>query len=538
MSGSEGEEDAEARAARKVAKRAKKERKAEKAAEKAAAAASDEPAPSPEPPAAKPAKRPREAPLPPPLPRAAPAGNGAAKRPRPPNASGPAPPATGDDADGLELFIKYLPRDVTEDELASLFAPCGPLAKPPALLRDFATGAPKGCGWVTFATAEGAQRALRERQGHALRGRHLDLSVATCRKERPGLKGAPQAPGTHTPALLEEVLSTLTRPDPDGTYVDATFGRGGHTRAMLAALSPQGALHAFDMDPVAVAAGEALAGDDARFAIHAACFGEMARELRHLSGQVDGVLFDLGISSPQLDDPSRGFRPEADGPLDLRFDVSAGEPAWRVLERCSREELCELLARLGDGQDAASAARVADAVALAKAPGGPGAPRTTAALGALVQAARCGGDYQPMHAAKLTFQALRMHVNDEFGQLRAGLAAAVELLRPGGRIGIITWKHSECAVVMDFLRDRELAPEAFPLRQWLEARPGAKALKRETGLRRGAAKRPSEAELRINSRARSAVLHVLHKEAGVTVAAVEKAAHEALGWAPLPTQHA
>ena len=520
------EEDAASKAARKEAKRLKRERKVAAAAAVEPAEADDAPLPpSPDAPGW---KREREG-------EGGPPHGGGAKRPRPGGAAGPEEGGGVADQDGTELFIKYLPHDVTEAELVALFSPCGPLARPPALLRDFHSGQPKGCGWVTFSTAAGAQRALRERQGAPMRGRHLALSVATCRKERPGLRGAPQAPGTHTPALLSEVLGALVRPHPEGTYVDATFGRGGHTRAMLNVLSPAGSLHAFDMDPEAVAAGEVLAGDDHRFSIHACQFGRMAKELRHLAGTVDGVLFDLGISSPQLDDPSRGFRPEADGPLDLRFDTSAGEPAWKVLERCSRQELCALLQRLGDGQDAASARRVADAIALAKEPGGAGVPRTTGQLGALVHAARCGGDYQPMHAAKLTFQALRMHVNDEFGQLRVGLAAATTLLRPGGRIGIITWKHSECAVVMDFLRDHELAGEAFPLRQWLEARPEAEPLPLAMGLRRGAARRPSEAELRTNSRARSAVLHVLYKEEGVTVAACEKAAHAALGWEPLTT---
>jgi 16S rRNA (cytosine1402-N4)-methyltransferase len=297
------------------------------------------------------------------------------------------------------------------------------------------------------------------------------------------------------------------------------------------------------MDPVAVAAGNALAAEDKRFTIHAGAFGGMAAALPPAArGAVAGVLFDLGISSPQLDDPSRGFRPEADGPLDLRFDISAGVPAWQLLATASREELAALLLRNGEGQDAASAARVADAIALARETSPGGVPRTTAALGALVAAARCGGDYQPMHAAKLTFQALRMHVNDEFGQLRAGLDGALALLRPGGRMGIITWKHSECAVVMDFLRANELAAESFPLREWWErtvqSADGADALPRRAGLRRGAPRRPSDGELARNARSRSAVLHVLHKEVGVTVADVEAAAHARLGWAPLHTQQA
>jgi 16S rRNA (cytosine1402-N4)-methyltransferase len=126
-----------------------------------------------------------------------------------------------------------------------------------------------------------------------------------------------------------------------------------------------------------------------------------------------------------------------------------------------------------------------------------------------------------------------MHINDEFGQLRAGMRAAFKLLAPGGRMGIITWKHSECAVVMDFLRSKELAGEEFPLRAWWQAERADEPLKRAAGLRRGDARRPGVEELRVNARARSAVLHVLHKEEGVRVREVEKRVHTALGWGRL-----
>ena len=240
------------------------------------------------------------------------------------------------------------------------------------------------------------------------------------------------------------MVADLVGAQAGGVFVDATFGRGGHSRGLLAALSADGRLHGLDMDPLAVAAGSALAEADARFSMHRGPFASMAQILPPgLVGAVDGILYDLGISSPQLDDPTRGFRPEQDGPLDLRFDPDAGVPAWQFLQSADREEIAAAIAAAGDGQDAASAARVADALALARM--GPcGGPRTTGQLAALVAAARCGGDYQPMHAAKLTFQALRIHLHDEFGQLRQGLQAGLQMLRPGGRLGIITWKHSEC----------------------------------------------------------------------------------------------
>ena len=212
------------------------------------------------------------------------------------------------------------------------------------------------------------------------------------------LKGTQQAPGTHSPAMLAEIVDLLVSPDPRGVYVDGTFGRGGHTRGLLAALAPKGALHAFDMDHEAVAVGEALAAEDPRFTIHRGKFGRMAATLKDLRGGVAGILLDLGISSPQLDDPTRGMRPEQSGPLDCRFDVTRGMPAWQYLETASREDICAVLARYGDGQDAASAARIADAVVLTREAEGGAVPRSTSDMARLVAAARCGGDYQPMHA--------------------------------------------------------------------------------------------------------------------------------------------
>lgn len=141
-----------------------------------------------------------------------------------------------------EVFVRYLPRDCNEEETQKIFASCGPLAKPVSLLRDFNTGQPKGAAFLTFTEAEGLAKALKM-NGKPVRGRHLEVTVATCRKERPGLRGQQQELGTHTPALLSEVLQFLVSPDPDGVFVDATFGRGGHSRAILERLTPQGRLH-------------------------------------------------------------------------------------------------------------------------------------------------------------------------------------------------------------------------------------------------------------------------------------------------------
>jgi len=173
--------------------------------------------------------------------------------------------------------------------------------------------------------------------------------------------GTVQDAGTHTPALCNEVVRELVSGDPNGLFVDGTFGRGGHTRAMLASLSKRGRLHAFDMDPEAIAAGAELMAADGRFKLHhasfssmasvpelhgenagaAGCEGEAVAHGTETEGSVAGAFFDLGISSPQLDG-DRGFRPEQDAELDMRFDTSCGKPAWCWLKRATREEMARV----------------------------------------------------------------------------------------------------------------------------------------------------------------------------------------------------
>lgn len=152
-----------------------------------------------------------------------------------------------------------------------------------------------------------------------------------------------------------------------------------------------------------------------------------------------GVFLDLGISSPQFDDASRGFRPEQDGPLDLRFDVTRGEPASEFLRRVDRDELVRIIEEYGETTDPIAARRVADAVVLAREEGT--LPSTTKAFAALVAAAK-GKEYQAMHPAKLTFQALRIHLNQEFDEMRRGMRAAVEVMGDGGRLGVLTVRRS------------------------------------------------------------------------------------------------
>lgn len=259
----------------------------------------------------------------------------------------------------------------------------------------------------------------------------------------------------------------------------------------------------------------------------------MAVVLKELGIKPAGVFLDLGISSPQLDEKARGFRAEEDGPLDLRFDLSCGETAATFLQRAPRAELVRILTLYGDTSDPHAARRVADSICLARAPGGVGSPTTTRAFASLVARAR-GYEYQAMHAAKATFQALRIHINDEFGQLERGMAAALKILRPGGRLGILTWKHSECALLVKFLRSCDIAPRVFPLLRWHQAATASAdqvvEVQERWGFEADTAQRPQAEELRINSRARSAVLHLLRKKKGVRCADLEAAADSFFGW--------
>ena len=428
--------------------------------------------------------------------------------------------------EGYEIFIKYLPPDTTEASLLELFQEAGEIVGPPRLMTDSHTGKCKGVGWITFATPAGLAKALTW-DGYKVGGR--SLSVQRGKAVHTGLRPSVQAPGTHTPALLHEVVAKLVGSERSGTFVDATFGRGGHTRGLLEALTPNARMHAFDMDPEAISAGKELERADSRFAIHHAPFSSMAATLRPLGVRPTAVLFDLGISSPQFDEAHRGFRPEADGPLDLRFDQGKGVPAWQWLETVERMELIRVLHEYGETSDLAAARRIADAICLARAE--KALPRRTREFASLVAEAK-GKEYQAMHPAKLAFQALRVHLNDEFGEARAGLRAAFDLLDDGGRIGVITWKHSECALVVDFFRGLEGVRAECPLRRWYAQQPSAAPPPTESwSLSMDDATRPSERELATNSRSRSAVLHVLRKQRVPPLAELERLAYARLGWA-------
>jgi len=303
----------------------------------------------------------------------------------------------------------------------------------------------------------------------------------------------------HRPVLLEESLEALAI-TPDGFYVDGTFGRGGHARMILARLSPAGRLLALDKDPEAVAAGGELARGDPRFSIVHAGFsqiGEIVRQVGAL-GSIRGLLLDLGVSSPQLDQPRRGFGFSADGPLDMRMNPEAGETAGEWLARVSEEELTRVLREYGEER---FARRIARAIVRARATGPVTSTRRLAEIVAAVSPSR-----EPRkHPATRTFQAIRIRVNRELDELSACLASVCDLLAVGGRLVVISFHSLEDRIVKRFIRDQargERFPQGVPVRA-RDIRPCLRPF--------GKSVRPSSAEVERNPRARSAVLRAAER---------------------------
>jgi len=302
----------------------------------------------------------------------------------------------------------------------------------------------------------------------------------------------------HTTVLLEEAIDALVT-TPSGVYVDGTFGRGGHSRRLLQRLAPQGQLVAFDRDPEAVAAaaeGPARI-DDARFSIHHANFADMPGQLVALGiDGVDGVLLDLGVSSPQIDNPTRGFSFRFDGPLDMRMDPTRGESAADFLARADERSIAEVIRDYGEERFAVSIAKAI----VARREGGD-AVRTTAQLSQLVARAvrtrEAGQD-----PATRTFQALRIFVNAELEALEQGLSAALGLLRPHARLVVIAFHSLEDRIVKTFIA-RESKPVFDRRAPFAQPRP--------VRLNAIARCKPSAAEVAANPRARSAILRVAER---------------------------
>jgi 16S rRNA (cytosine1402-N4)-methyltransferase len=303
----------------------------------------------------------------------------------------------------------------------------------------------------------------------------------------------------HTTVLLAEAVDAVLTA-PDGIYLDGTFGRGGHSRALLGRLAPAGRLIAIDRDPDAVQAAaqnEATRIDDPRFCICHARFADMREVLAELGvSRLTGVLLDLGVSSPQIDNPARGFSFRFDGPLDMRMDPTRGESAADFLARADERLIAQVVRDYGEERFALP---IAKALVARREGGNP--VRTTTELSQVV--ARAVKTRAPgQDPATRTFQALRIFVNAELEELEQGLKATLELLQPGGRLAVISFHSLEDRIVKTFIAresksafDRR-APFAAPLPTRLSA------------LGRF---RPSEGELRANPRSRSAILRVAER---------------------------
>lgn len=302
----------------------------------------------------------------------------------------------------------------------------------------------------------------------------------------------------HITVLLQEAVEGLAI-KPDGIYVDGTFGRGGHSRLVLASLGPQGRLIAFDRDPVAVAAGQAV--DDPRFELVHAPFSDFAEALAERGvTQVDGVLLDLGVSSPQLDEAERGMSFRFDAPLDMRMDTTRGMTAAEWLAEASVADITRVLREYGEERFAYEIAK-----ALIAARTG-GAIATTGQLAALVEkAVRTREPGQ--HPATRTFQALRICVNQELEELSLVLPQVVAALAPGGRLVVISFHSLEDRIVKRFMRDASRPPQLparLPVRAADMPKPKLALI--------GKAVRPSDAEVSVNPRSRSAVMRIAEKQ--------------------------
>lgn len=301
----------------------------------------------------------------------------------------------------------------------------------------------------------------------------------------------------HVTVLLEEAVEALAI-KADGVYMDATFGRGGHSRRILAELNEKGRLIAVDRDPDAIDAGRAI--NDSRFRLVHRAFGEIVEAAREAGAyNVDGILFDIGVSSPQIDDGERGFSFRHDAPLDMRMDTTQGETAAEWLARAEIREITEVIRDYGEERFAFQIAKKVVAARLEQ------PIVTTGQFAALVRATvrtrEPGQD-----AATRSFQALRIHTNQELGQLEIALPQALDLLKPGGRLVVISFHSLEDRIVKNFMREQATAdslPKNLPLRADQLPKPKLRLV--------GKAVKASAAEVAANPRARSAVMRVAEK---------------------------
>jgi len=305
----------------------------------------------------------------------------------------------------------------------------------------------------------------------------------------------------HTPVLLDEVLAGIAV-KAAGRYCDATFGRGGHAAAILGQLGPAGRLCAIDRDPEAIAAGRERFAAEPRLTLVRGSFGQLEERVRAAGweGGLQGVLLDLGVSSPQLDEARRGFSFMQDGPLDMRMDNESGLSAAQWLARASEREIADVLFKLGEEK---FSRRIARAIVAARA----ATPIVTTRQLADIVAGAVPTREPGKHPATRTFQAIRIHVNHELEEAEAALPQAVNLLAPGGRLCVISFHSLEDRLVKRFMR-REA--QGDPIYAELpnvppHARPRLRLI--------GGAVMPGDAEIARNPRARSAVLRVAERVA-------------------------
>jgi len=301
----------------------------------------------------------------------------------------------------------------------------------------------------------------------------------------------------HVSVMLDGAVDGLIQ-DTAGVYFDGTFGRGGHSRLILSRLAPEGRLIACDRDPQALA--EAATIEDERFSIHAGEFARLGEyaEREGVQGQLDGILLDIGVSSPQLDDAERGFSFMNDGPLDMRMDPTSGESAAEWLSRASAEDMAWVFKTYGEER---YAKRLARAVVERRAE----RPITrTGDFASLIKDAHPNWE-KHKHPATRVFQAIRIHINGELDELPRALDAGLEALKPGGRLVVISFHSLEDRIVKRFMRDKargDQAPRGMPIRE--------DQLNKRLKLV-GKAQKASQSEVDANVRSRSAVMRIAEK---------------------------
>ncbi|MCE2596091.1 16S rRNA (cytosine(1402)-N(4))-methyltransferase RsmH [Motilimonas cestriensis] len=303
----------------------------------------------------------------------------------------------------------------------------------------------------------------------------------------------------HTTVLLDEAVAGLNI-QPDGIYVDCTFGRGGHSRHILSQLGDTGRLIAIDRDPQAIAVGNALAAEDSRFQIVHGPFSGLADYIEELglTGQVDGVLMDLGVSSPQLDDAERGFSFLRDGPLDMRMDPTSGISAADWLAKADVDDIAWVLKTFGEERHAR---KIASAIVMDRVEREP--YTRTKPLAEMIARVNPSKE-KNKHPATRCFQAIRIYINSELEEIDKALMGSLAVLKPEGRLSVISFHSLEDRMVKRFIRNQEKGPEVpagLPLTE--------DQLNRDRTLKSvGKALKPGPLEIEHNPRARSSVLRV------------------------------